>query len=90
MRKDFKTTEGAKFYHSPINSYWTSGHVKWYPGKWYDPKSTRYDISAKLLGEGSVEDYQYLVGTTHFDDNDGCCMLLKKIMSGGLQSARLL
>ena len=37
---------------------------------WYDSKLTKYDISALPLGEGSVEDYQYLVGSTHFDYED--------------------
>ena len=37
---------------------------------WYDPKLFKYDFSAKLMVEGSVEDYQYLVGTNHFDDED--------------------
>ena len=36
MRKDFKTIGGARFYHPPTNSYGTNGHVKWYPGMWYD------------------------------------------------------
>ena len=57
MRKDLKTIGGARFYHPPTNSYRASGHVKWYPGMWYDPKLTRYDIASQLMEEGSVEDY---------------------------------
>ena len=38
---------------------------------WYDSNFPKYDIAAQLMGEGCVEDNQYLVGTTHFDEEDG-------------------
>ena len=82
MRKEFKTIGGARFYHPPTKSYGTSGHVKWYPGLWYDPKLTKFDISAQLMGEGTVEDYQYPVGTTHFDDEDGLLYVTQKVYEG--------
>ena len=56
MRKDFKTIGGARFYHPPTNSFGTSGHVKWFPGMWYDLKLTKFDMTAQLIEEGSVED----------------------------------
>ena len=71
MIKDFKTIGGVRFSHPPTYSYETSIHVKWYPGMQYDSKLTKYDISVQLMGEGCFEDYRYLVGTTHFDDEDG-------------------
>ena len=81
MRKEFKKIEGAR-YHPPTKSYGTSGHVKWYPGLWYDPKLTKFDISAQLMGEGTVEDYQCPVGTTHFDDEDGLLYVTQKAYKG--------
>ena len=40
----------CSFYRPPTNSYGTSGHVKLYPGMWYDLNLTKYDISAQLMG----------------------------------------
>ena len=57
----------------------TSGHAKWYMGMWYDPKLTKYDISAQLMGEGCVEDYQYLIGTAHFADEDELLYITQKV-----------
>ena len=82
IRKDFKTIGGARFYHPSTISFGTSGHVKWYPGMWYDSKFPKYDISAQLMGEGCVEDYQYLVGTTHFDEEDGLLYVTQTVYEG--------
>ena len=49
---------------------------------WYDPKLTKYDITAQLMGEGCVEDYQYLVGISHFDDEDGLLYVTQKVYIG--------
>ena len=49
---------------------------------WYAPKLTKYDSSAQLMGEGSVEDYQYLVGTTHFHDEDTLLYVTQKVYVG--------
>ena len=46
---------------------------------WYDPKLTKYDITAQLMGEGCVEDYQYLFGTIHLDDEDGPLYVTQKV-----------
>ena len=77
--KGFLDYRGARLYHPPTNSCGTSGHVKWYPGMWYDPKLTKYDISAQLMGKGCIEDFQYLMGTTHFDDEDGLLYVTQKV-----------
>ena len=82
MRKDFKTIGRARFYHPPTISFGTSGHVKWDPGMWYDSILMKYDISAQLMGEGCAEDYHKLVGTTHFDEEDGLLYVTQTVYEG--------
>ena len=82
MRKDFGKIGGARFYHPPTNKFGTSGHVKWYPESLYDPNLSKYDVTARIQGEGRLEDYQFLVGTTHFDDEDGLLYVSKEVYVG--------
>ena len=70
MRKEFGNVVGARFYHPPTNTFGTSGHLKWHPESLYDPNLTEYDVTAGLYGIGRLEDYQFLVVTTHYDAED--------------------
>ena len=71
MRNEVGRKGRARFYLPPINTFGTSGHVKWYPESLYDPNISKYGATARIQGAGRVEDYHFLVGTTHFDDEDG-------------------
>ena len=72
MRKEFGKIGRARFYHPPSNAFGTSGHVKWHPESLYDPNMSKYVVTARIQGEGRLGDYQFLVSTKHFDDEDGC------------------
>ena len=73
---------GARFYHPPTNNFGTSGHVDWHPESLYYPNLTKYDVAAKIQGVGQVEDYQFLVGTTHFDDDYNLLYVTKEVYLG--------
>ena len=57
MGKESSKIMGARFYLLPINTFGTSGHVKWYPESLYDPNFSKYDVTMRILGAGRVEDY---------------------------------
>ena len=48
----------------------------------YDPYLSKYDVTARIHWAGRVKDYQFLVGTTHFDDKDGLFYVTKTIYVG--------
>ena len=82
MRKEFSKIGGARLCHTPTNTFGTSGHVKWHLECLYDPNLPKYDVSARIQGIGRLEDYQFLVGTTRFDDEDGLKCVTKKVYVG--------
>ena len=82
MRKEFGKVGGARFYHPPTNNFGTSGHVKWHPESLYDTNLTKDDVAARIQGVGRAEDYQFLVGTTHFDDKDNLLYVTKEVYVG--------
>ena len=82
MRKELGKVVGARFFHSPTNTFGISGHVDWHPESLYDPDLTKYDVAARIQGVGRVEDYQFLVGTTHFDDEDNLLYVTKEVYVG--------
>ena len=71
MRKEFGNVGGARFYLSPSNTFGTSSQVKWHPESQYNPNLIKYDITARPQRVGRLEDYQLLLGTKHFDVEDG-------------------
>ena len=81
-RKEFGKIGGAWFYHPPTNTFGTSGHVKWHSESLYDPNLSKYDVTARIQRKGCLEDYQFLVGTKHFDDEDGLLYVTKKVYVG--------
>ena len=90
MRKEFGKIGGARFYHPPANTFDTSGHVKWHPESLYDPNLTKYDVMAGLQGIGRLEDYQFLVGTTHFDDGNNLLYVTKEVYVGKSQEGSVI
>ena len=80
--KDFNTRKGARFYHPPSVYLGTSGHTKWDPDSLYDPKLTQSTKIASAVRDGTVENFEYLVGTTHYDDEDGLLYLPTQIFDG--------
>ena len=77
-KKDFKTIGGARFYPPTLIR---TGHAVMSCGT-HDPKLIKYDIMAQLMEEGCVEDYQYLVGTTPFKDEDRLLYVIQKVYVG--------
>ena len=89
IRKEFGKVGGARFYHHPTSTVGTSGHVKWHPESVYDSNLTQYDVTARLQGVGRLKDYQFLVGTTPFDDEDGLLYVTKEVYVGQSRSVIL-
>ena len=79
MRKEFGNIGGARFYHPLTDTLATSGQVKWHPESLHDPNLSKNDITVRIQGEGPSEDYQFLVSTKHFDDEDGLLYVTKKV-----------
>lgn len=79
MRKATRKIGGAIFYHSPTNSYGTSGHVKWHPELLNDPNLYNDDVSARIQVVGPLEGNQFLEGTKHFDEEDGLLFVTKEV-----------
>ena len=77
-----KKDRGSAILSPPANPHGMSRNERWYPGMWYDPMLAKFDITAPLIGEGCVEDYQYLVGTTHYDDEVGLLCVTQKVYVG--------
>ena len=53
--------------------------MKWHPESLYDPNLTKYDVTARLQEVGRLEDYQFMVGTTHFDEEGGLLYVTKEV-----------
>ena len=79
MQKEFDKVGRAWFYHRLISTYGTSGHCKWHPESLYDPNLSNYDVTARIQGAGCVKDYQFLVGATHSDNQDGLLYVTGKV-----------
>ena len=75
MRKEFGKVGRARCYHPPTN-------VDRHPESLFDLNLTKYDVAARIQGVGRVEDYQFLVGTTHFDDEDNLLYVTKEVYVG--------
>ena len=86
MRKEFGKVGGTRFYHPPTNTFGTSGKVKWHPESLYDSNLTKYE----LHGLGRLEDYQFLVDTTHFDDEDDLFYITKEVYVGQSQEVSVI
>ena len=84
MGRDFNARKGARFYHPPSGYFDTRGHAKWDPESLYHSKLTQSSRIASVVGEGSVEDFEYLVGTTLFDDEDGLLYVTTKVFEGSI------
>ena len=82
MRKEFGKIGGARYYHPPTNTFGTSEHVKWHPESLCDPNLPDNNITARIQGGGRLECYQFLVGTKHFNDEDGLLHVTKKVYVG--------
>ena len=80
--RDFGKLGGAHFYHPPTNTFGTSGHVKCHPESLYGHNLTKYDVTARLQGVVWLEDYQLLVGTTYFDEENGLLHVTKEVYVG--------
>ena len=63
--------------------------MKWHPESLYDPNLIKYDVTDRIQGVGWLEDYQFLVGTIHFDDEDGLLYVTKESTWGSLLRDRL-
>ena len=48
----------------------------------FDPNPTECDVTARPQGVGWLEDCQFLVVTTHFDDEDGLLYVTKEAYIG--------
>ena len=79
VRKDFGEIRGARFYHPHTNPFGTSRQVKWPPESLYDRNQSKYGVISSVQGVGCVEDYQFLVGKIHFDDEDGLLYVMTKV-----------
>ena len=56
---------------SPLTiTFDTSGHVKCHPESLHGPNRSKYVVMVEDPGSGCVENYHFLVQTTHFDDED--------------------
>ena len=56
--------------------------MKFHPESLYDPNLTKYDVTARLQRVERLEDYQFLVGTKHFDDEDKLLYVAKEVYVG--------
>ena len=84
-RKEFGKIGGASFYHPPTNTFGTSEHVKWHPKSLYDPNLSKFDFTARIQGEGRLEDYQFLVDKNTSMTRMECYMSLSRSMLGSIQ-----
>ena len=82
VRRDFNTIGGVRIYPPPSQHFGNSGHVTLYPESLYDLKLTQSSRVATVVGEATVEGFQYLVGTTHYDDEDGQLYVTTKVFVG--------
>ena len=56
--------------------------MKWHPDSLYDADLKWYDVTARLQWVGRMEDFQFQVGTTHFDDEDSLLNVTKEVYVG--------
>ena len=72
----------GSYLHVLPNKFGTSGHVKWHPESLYATNLTKYDVTARIQEVGRLEDYQFLLGATHFDGEDGLLYVTKEVYVG--------
>ena len=61
-------------------------HAKWDPESLYGLTLNQSSRTANIVEEGSVENFEYLIDTTHYDNKDGLlyvCLLLIDLLIWG-------
>ena len=80
VKKPFGKIGGACLYHPPPNTFGTSGHIKRYQESLLGHNSSMYP--GEDPGSRMSEKYQFLVSTTHLEDEVGLLCVRKKVYVG--------